>query len=175
MLTLKQATALVDAYAPGAGAAWVPGATTVERPTCWFFPVGFIGSVGVVVDKVTGKLTPLGSAYSLDDWLWGYEAGFLVAPVTLRVTSVVELEPTLHVLQSCVRGEFRWRYELRSWLKERLQSLPAEFPEQDLQMAFPSFRAASQSGWFTYELLVGVMDQISRSAADQREDDKRDR
>jgi len=155
MLTHKQARDLVDAYAATAGAAWFRDRNVVERPGYWFFPVGFIGSIGVVVDKATAKLTPFGSGLSLDDWMWGYENGFLVVPVTLRVLSVNDVEATLQVLQDAVSGEFRWRYELRNWLKERLHSLPADFPGQDLNMAFPAFRAALANASFTYEIIAG--------------------
>lgn len=153
MLTYQQARAIVDAYGPPEGARWFSD-EVLDRPGYWFFHVGFIGSKGVIVDKATGTLTPVGSAFELDDWLWGYENNFLLESATLRVLSVVDFERTLQVLQSSISAEFRWRYELRNWLKQRLQSLPAEFPSQNLTLSIPSYRAAIRDEWFTFEVLA---------------------
>ena len=152
MLTLDEAKAIVERYASDAGADWIPGSDILERDSYWFFPVGYIGSSGVVVDKASGELVPLGSAFELDDWLWGYENGFLRTSVTLRVISIDDFDRTLAVLQGAISAKFRWRYELRNWLKERLRELPADFPHQDLALSIPTFRAALRSGWFTFEL-----------------------
>ena len=152
MITLEQAHVLVNEYAPGAGAVWFEGETVVDRPGYWFFPVGFIGSRGVVVDKTTGTLTQLGSCHTLDDWLWGYEHGFLGESITLRVTAVADLEQTLQVLQSSISAEFRWRYELRNWIKACLCSLPAEFVSHDLALSIPRYRAALKNAWFTFDV-----------------------
>lgn len=155
MLTLDDAHAIVERYASDAGAAWFPDRNVIDRQRYWFFPVGYIGSYGVVVDKASGEVTALGSAFTLEDWLWGYEHGFLQTSVTLRIMSIDDLDRTLAVLQSSVSAEFRWRYELRNRLEDRLRELPADFPQQNLALSIPSFRQALRNGWFEFELVDG--------------------
>lgn len=152
MITYEQARILVDQYARTAAARWFDR-DVIEKDTYWYFPVGYGGSCGVVVAEETGTITTLGSAFGVDDWLWGYENKFLCESVTLRVLTITDFEQCLQVLQSSVTGAFRWRYELRNWLKQRLASLPAEFPSQDLALRIPDYRAALEKGWFTFELL----------------------
>lgn len=151
-MALKQAKEIAEAYGRRHGAVWIPGEQVVERERYWFLPLGYVGSSGVIVDKITGHLTVLGSALAMDDQFWAYERGFLAGSVTLRVNRVHERERTLQVLQRAVSGSFRWAYERRDWLKKELETLPAEFREQDLGLVAPLFRNAEESGWFEFEV-----------------------
>jgi len=155
MLTLDQARSLADSYAAKAGAIWFPDVAPIERPEYWFLPVGYIGSSGVIVCKSSGRLTPLGSAFAIDDWLWGYERGLVTDGVTLRILSVRDTEATLGVLQGVISNTFRWRYELRNWLKQALSAVPTEFRDQRLALAIPQFREAELKNWFSFEIKNG--------------------
>lgn len=73
--SLDEARAAVTLYAEATGSMWF-SESIVERDTYWFFPVGFIGSRGVIVDKADLALFPMGSALSIDDCFWGHEHGF---------------------------------------------------------------------------------------------------
>jgi hypothetical protein len=63
MATLEQAHRAVETYAEQHGAVWFDR-TVVDRGGYWFFPVGYIGSRGVMVDKADGRLSVMGSAPS---------------------------------------------------------------------------------------------------------------
>lgn len=165
MLTLDQARSLADSYAAKAGARWFPDVAPIERPEYWFLPVGYIGSSGVIVCKSSGRLTPLGSAFTVDDWLWGYERGLVADGVTLRILSVTDAEATLAVLQGVISGTFRWRYELRNWLKHSLAVVPIEFRDQHLALAIPQLREAELKNWFSFEIKDGCASTQDANAA----------
>ena len=154
MITFEEAQAAVAHYAKASGAVWFDHDEfkTRERPEYWYFPYCFIGSSGLIVCKSSGRVTPLGSALRLEDWLWGYERHFLADDVTLRLLAVHDLGRTLSVLNASVSAPFRRRYEIHNWLRSQLQTLPVEFRNQSLALAIPRFREAERSGWFDFQL-----------------------
>lgn len=87
MVGLEDAREIADEYAKRTGSHWFEP-DLMERDAYWVARVGFVGSMGVVIDKADGRVTVLGSAYSLADWLWGYEHGLLEVDGTLRVLAV---------------------------------------------------------------------------------------
>lgn len=95
MITFEQAKEI----AAGAGHPLRPEQVR-ETARWWFFGVRQIGSFGVIVDKSDGRLTILGSAGALDDWLWGYDAGALEPGVQLVVTAVHDLPAAVTALMS---------------------------------------------------------------------------
>ena len=152
-----RAQELVEQYAKEHGARWL-SEDVVERRKYWFFPVGYIGSIGVFVDKATGALTSAGSAYDLETWSWGYERGLLAEPTNLTVTNISDahntLELLLHVLGA---GPARLPNPnpKRRWLRDQLGRLPATFPDENLTLRIPSFREAVENGWFEFEAKEG--------------------
>src|SRR5690348_15809054 len=70
----------------------------VDRGAYWFFPVGYIGSCGVIVDKADGRLSVMGSALSLDDCFWGHEHGFSSESAVLRITRIHDMKRTVEFL-----------------------------------------------------------------------------
>lgn len=112
------------------------GSAVRESERWWFFPVRQIGCRGVIVDKRDGSTTALGSAHSLDDWLWGYDAGLFrgeVDVVDLVVTEVFDRAAATAALEAIgLRG---------GW---HLRELPVRFPGAPLWMRLPALRALDQ-------------------------------
>lgn len=156
MVGLDDARAIADEYAKRTGSHWFE-ADLAERDTYWVARVGFVGSSGIVIDKTDGRVTVLGSAYSLADWLWGYEKGLLEVDGTLRVLAVHEEEQTVELLCAVAAGgpaKSRNPWPRRTWVREHLTELPVDFRWQgDLGLAIPSFQAVEAQGWFDFEVI----------------------
>ena len=155
MITLDEAQRIAHAYADERGAIWLNKAV-IDRQTYWFFPVGYVGSCGVIIDKADGRLSILGSALPLDACFWGHEHGFSPEFVTLRVTKVHDRRRAIEFLLNVVReGPPRRRNPnpRRAWLGEQLDALPCEFGPQRLWLWIPEFRQVTAEGWFDYEIL----------------------
>jgi hypothetical protein len=157
-LTRDDASTVAERYADENDLTRVPADAGRERPTSWFFPVSYIGSRGIVIDKSTARVTALGSAFDLDDWLWAYDAGLLNEHTVLRVTSVRDLDRTIEFILYNVNCGPAGRdpNPRRAWIRHHLSALPAEFPEQELALRSPAFRKAQESGWFTFEVTGGA-------------------
>lgn len=70
----------------------------------WFFPIFEIGSVGYVVSKRDGVVTGLGSAWTVEAWLWGFEQGLVIdEPTDLRIDAVYDLDATVKLLREGLR------------------------------------------------------------------------
>lgn len=156
MVTPEEAHRIADQYATRTGSAWFDREVE-ERSSYWVFRVGSIGSIGIVVDKADGVVTVLGSAFSMEDWLWGYERGLLVEKPTLRILAVHELRAALELLLYLpVGGPSRTPNPnlRRSWLEGRLARLPCDFRcEGTLGLALPDFRRLEEVRWFDYEIV----------------------
>jgi len=91
MIDAQKAAVLAQASAPKQ---FVIAADQVRETRCgWFFPWHFdgpplAGSKGVVVDKQTGRVVKLGSAYSLERDLNAFDAGYRFGSAFLVVTAV---------------------------------------------------------------------------------------
>jgi hypothetical protein len=159
MLQLDEAVAKAQEYANANGATWLERAPEgiVDRGDYWFFPVGFVGSAGIIIDKATGLLSVMGSALSRDDMFWGHENGFSGEPSTIRITSVRDMMRAVEFLLDVVSGgpgSTRDPHPRRAWLEEKLRHLPHEFRHQSLWLRIPAFRALRLEGrWFEFEVL----------------------
>jgi hypothetical protein len=76
----------------------------VELDGGWFFPYRttsgrMAGSQGVVVNKTTGKLFPLGSAFPVERDLILYDKGYQSDQYDLVVRAIADMERTLDVLE----------------------------------------------------------------------------
>jgi hypothetical protein len=92
----------------------------LETATRWFFPVWQIGCFGVVVSKHDGSVYELGSAWSVDDWLWAYDRG-LRDGSPFVVTAVRDLKEAVEALLEIRVANDRW------WTRRALQNLPTSF------------------------------------------------
>jgi len=108
-----------------------------ESDSWWFFPVRQIGCCGIVVDKATGTVEQLGSAFAIDDWLWGYDHGIRGTHVDFTVTEAFDVEQTL---------EFLWEIRMcsRQEARQALGALPHCWHDVPLWMAIPSLRRVEQ-------------------------------
>ncbi|WP_438038273.1 hypothetical protein [Sorangium sp. So ce128] len=154
MMTLEQAHQAVQIYAEQCGAVWFER-TVIDRGGYWFFPIGHVGSCGVIVDKANGRLSVMGSALSLDDCFWGHEHAFSPEFVCLRIKKVHDEGRTIEFLLYLVTGgppRQRNPNPKRAWLAARLRALPCEFGPERLWLSIPAFREALQQGWFDFDI-----------------------
>lgn len=169
MITLQEARTLVQPYAKQAGAIRFDN-PIADRGTYWFFPVGYIGSRGVIIDKATGRLHVLGSALSLEECFWAHEHGFSPGLVVLRVLRVHDRPSTIELLLHLIdEGPPRRRNPnpRRAWLEKILDVTPYEFAPQYLWLAAPAFRDAAEQGWFEYQIAEAAPGDTSPPATDE--------
>ncbi len=151
--SLDDAREVVARYAKARRATWFSD-EIVEREAYWFFHVGFIGSVGVIVDKADLSLFPVGSALPLDDCFWGHEHGFSRNAVVLRVVAVHDLDRTIEFLLHFAGAPAdRNPNPRRAWVRSALARLPYDCPPQNLWLAIPAFRSHELSPHFEYQLV----------------------
>jgi hypothetical protein len=158
MLRLEDAVAKARQYARETGANWfeTPPDGIVDRGSYWFLPVGFVGSAGVIIDKVTGRLFVMGSALRPDEMFWGHEHGFSGERSTLRITDVADMTRTVEFLFYVVSGgpgSTRDPHPRRAWLEEMLRQLPQAFRGQSLWLRIPAFREVREhTHWFEFDV-----------------------
>lgn len=144
-ISREQAEALVAAYAERHGAVAFE-ADVVELDDFWFFPVGYVGSRGVIVDRLDGRLSVLGSApsLSLDDCFWGHRRGFSDRAAILTITRVTNLERAREFLFDAIEdGPPRTGnpWPRRGWLENCLARPPVSFGPGSYWLLIPGFRA----------------------------------
>lgn len=52
-------------------------AEILETDRYWLIPVRQIGLLGAIVDRRTGRATPMGSAFPREVWIWAWEQGLI--------------------------------------------------------------------------------------------------
>ena len=142
--SVVDAERLVRAYANKHGATWREDEPVLEQPTFWYFPVGYIGSCGVIVERSDLSLYPMGS---------GHLRGFSPDQVALRITEVFDLPAAAEFLlpfAGAPRG--RNPNPRRAWTRTKLAQLPYVCPPQSLWLAIPAFRRLANSPSFQYEV-----------------------
>ncbi len=118
---------------------------------------------GVIIDKRTGELFQPGSAYPLEDWIWGFKLGFRKGRVDFTITKVndhrrtVELIAELgmqYVVPELENGTI-WKIpEMynRKEIKKRISKLPCTFVNQGLTMGLSIIQEIVNSKVFEFEL-----------------------
>jgi hypothetical protein len=150
--SLDDARSAVDRYAVANRLTWFSH-SIVDRETYWFFPVGYVGSCGVIVNKADLSFFPMGSALPIDDCFWGHEHGFSPQAVTLRVLAVHDLDRTIEFLFRFTDAPTgRNPNPRRAWIRSALERLPYDCPPQNLWWAIPAFRSLESPGPFEYHL-----------------------
>jgi hypothetical protein len=135
----------------------------------WFFPFRAVaepvfGSQGVVINKATGAVFHLGSAFPAERDLELYDKGYQFARYDLVITTVSDLERTLDVLEelrlSVVEPTFEhgtvWRIPrplTRKELRDRIDNLPCVFGDTRLYAVAEKLEKARQQGIMEFELL----------------------
>ncbi len=150
--TIDAARAVVEEYATGRATSFSPD--VIDRGSYWFFPVGYAGSCGVIVEKADLRLFPMGSSLSLDDCFWGHEHGFSPDFVILRILDVRDREAAEAFLLPLVREPAGPNPNPRRvWLRASLLNVPFDFAPQSLWLHIPRFRALKPAQPFEYRVL----------------------
>ncbi len=158
MITFEDAQGLIQRYAEHTRSIHFDN-PIIDRDTYWFFPVGYIGSPGVI-DNATGRLHVVGSGRPIEDALWAHEHGFSPERVALRILQIHDLRATVELLLCLIDdGPPRQRNPnpKRAWLERTLETLPYEFAPQGLGLSAPALRDAAERGWFEYEIIEPVV------------------
>jgi hypothetical protein len=154
-IDFAEASSIVANYAASNGAVAFSD-EVVEHLNFWFFPVGYVGSRGVIVDRADGKLSAIGSSpsISLDDCFWGHERGFSASLSCLTVTAIYNSSQTVdflfNVLIEGPQGRDPW--PRREWLQHRLSQLPCTFGPQSFWLRIPWFRKTENEPIFEWSL-----------------------
>lgn len=165
--TFEQAGEIVDKlYMKHYKMAYYDQKWVEEYSDCWFIPspvdengYGIIGSMGVIIDKADGHINMLGSAFALDDWLWGHQRGFKHDTYDLVITKIHSFEKTLNFL-----SEISLRYPTvnskriawynQNQIKTELEKVRPTFSEQRLGLSIPLFREIENANLFEFQLIV---------------------
>lgn len=137
-----------------------------ELRECWFFPRSpkEIGSHGAIVNKRTGKVFQLGSAFSLERDLGMYDRGYQFERYDLVVLAVRDLEETRRALGRLGLQTFEPTYEHgQVWrvprsmtdaaIWKQLEKLPCIFTAQGLYFRLEVLEEARREDWFRFEAL----------------------
>jgi hypothetical protein len=159
-------TALKAAESNAAPGVIVERAEARELRDGWFFPyvpVGepLCGSTGVIVNKRTGQVLQLGSAYPVERDIEAYNEGFQFESYDVVVTEITDLGRALDVLEqlglSVVTPQedhgVTWRIPRllnRSELARQLRTLPCTFPDVRLYFRVEALQLARREGYFAF-------------------------
>jgi|SRR5438445_7193082 len=140
-----------------------------ELRTGWFFPyrstVGssVLGTRGLVVNKGTGSIFYLGSAFPVERDLALYDKGYQFAVYDLVITMIADVERTLDTLEKLELSIVEPKYEYgvvwriprllrRDELRARLKSLPHVFGAVHLYFRADVLEEARGGSAFRFEL-----------------------
>jgi hypothetical protein len=148
----------------------VDGEAARELPSGWFVPYRSIngqlvgGGQGVIVNKRTGKLFRLGSAFPVQRDIDLYERGYQFESYDLVILEIADFDGTLRTLEELKisiveptwEGGTVWRIPrrlTRDELRDRLAKMPAVFGELRLYFDAEALERARTTGAFRCELL----------------------
>lgn len=132
----------------------------------WFFPwiTSRIGCNGMIVNKKTGRVLELGSAFPVERDLVLYDRGFQFEQYDLVILAIHDLDATrravgrlpLRVVESSYDHGHVWRIprtmtDLERW--KRLENLPCVFPALRLYFHLEVLDEVRREGWFEFEAL----------------------
>ena len=164
-LSLEEAEVIAKKYCQIEGLTW-SNDFRAEKDSYYFFPIGYIGSSGVIIDKRHGRLLVLGSGFKLEDQFWAYERGLIPENVNLRILAINrELEAVekyiFHTLcDSRLPRNFRTlslpsrrslKKELKEEAKSKVENLPCELRGVFLSFDIHWFQWVEQNSVFDYE------------------------
>ncbi len=158
-----------DAREAAAGSKVLRGGVTLgdaqELREGWYFRLvtEAIGCGGVIVNKQTGKLFQLGSAFPVERDLQLYDRGYQFESYDLEILEVHDRKQTLKALDrlelTVVEPELShgvvWKVPRPMTTKElaaKLDSLPCTFSKVSLYFEAEKLEQARQGGWFTFRL-----------------------
>jgi hypothetical protein len=143
---------------------------TRELRTGWFFPYRstggspVLGTNGLVVNKSTGSIFYLGSAFPVERDLVLYDKGYQFAHYDLVITTIADMERTLDTLEKLELSTVEPMYEhgvvwriprllTRAEIRACLERLPHVFGGVHLYFRADVLEEARGNGWFEVALL----------------------
>lgn len=144
----------------------VPLGSARELREGWFFPSvsgASVGSHGVIVNKETGRLFRLGSAFPIERDLDMYDRGYQSDAYDLVIVAVRDLEATVRwlkklgptVVEPTEEYGTVWRIAravTERELRERLARLPCVFPGMRLYLKLEVLEEARAGRWCEFDL-----------------------
>lgn len=132
------------------------GTGIIERDDYWYFPIGYIGSSGIIINKSDERIFIMGSAHSIEEMFWGHENGFSPKKIDLEIIEVSNsikvsglLAGVLRQLGKAPSSPMRRGREMAS---EMLGSLPLKFEGINLWLSIPWFMEAEKEQWLKYKV-----------------------
>jgi len=125
----------------------------LENQDSFYFPVGWIGCCGHLVNKSSLHVVSFGSYIGPGAHIWAYYEGISMEALgrdrrnTLRILSVSDTRNTVEVLKTFLNP--RW---VRTELIPKLSALPTEIEGVDLYFGIRSLLEARANGWFAFEV-----------------------
>jgi hypothetical protein len=140
----------------------------IETERGWFFGWGEVlfGSKGLVVNKETGHVYVLGSAFSLERDLQMYDRGMDANRHDLVILEIADLDATVAFLVRLCPTVIDLSYEAGTvWriprpmtedeIRAHLTNLPAIFPQIGLYFVFEAVEDARAGGFCVMDVLPG--------------------
>lgn len=132
------------------GFAWYITFTEKENGDFW---VGV--KKGCIVDKINGDIFQPGSAYPVEDWIWGFKIGLRGKPVDLVIYELIDFKLAIGLLdelglREVTFGDIDQRKNFQSritkdQLGKKLLKLPCMFKYQNLTIKIWVFREIAKS------------------------------
>lgn len=132
----------------------------------WFFPwrTARVGCSGVIVNKRTGRLLHLGSAFPVERDLAMYDRGYQFDTYDLVIVAVHDREATCRAIAKLHPTVVEPTYEHgQVWrvpkpiperdLRSRLEKLPCVFPAMTLYHHLEVLEEVRRERWFEFEAL----------------------
>ncbi len=154
-MNIKEATLIAENYKKQNSCVDF-GTGGIERESYWFFPVGYMGSSGIIINKNDERIFVMGSALSNDEMFWGHEHGFSPEKLTLEIITVSDslkvsglIAGVLRRLGGVPSSPMRAGREMAT---EMLENLPLKFEGISLWLSIPWFIEASEEKWLEYKI-----------------------
>ncbi|MBK7585529.1 MAG: hypothetical protein IPI67_35760 [Myxococcales bacterium] len=167
MLDQTSARTIADMHVPDDVVIHEPGIRELQNG--WFFPFRdrsepVAGSQGIIINKSTGRVFNLGSAFPVERDLSLYDRGYQFESYDLVLLEVRDVNATLDTLLqlglTCVEPTYEhgtvWRIPrrlTRDEFRTRLAHLPCVFGNVPLYFQVEVLEAARTSGYFRCDIL----------------------
>jgi len=128
----------------------------VEKESYWFFPIGFMGSSGVIIDKSDGRLHVMGSSLSRAEMFWGHENGFSPEKLDIEIYEINDSKVTSNLVAGLLvqlsKMPNQPRRASREAAKKLTEKLPLSLKGVSLWLKIPLFKEAKEENWFNYTI-----------------------
>ena len=166
MINVEEATRIAEANACAGLTVAVHHVRETQQG--WYFPwqndgPPMAGSKGIIIEKQTGRVFMLGSAFSLDRDLAAFDAGYRFGSATLVVSAVrdrqLAIDRLVRIRIQEVTPEFErgvvWRIPRAlsaNDIEKRLETLPCRFGPISVYFCVEALEELKRSGAISYDL-----------------------